>query len=98
MGERGATVRLLALPKPAQGLLREREFAPNGWGAHCTDLTTEEARALSDALDAAGLEPFDGEHNASHVLTYRLETPGPIQVVQFEPYLPHGEVTCSACG
>lgn len=85
------------LPEPAQGLLQAREFALNGWGGHCTDLTTEEARALGEALDAAGLEQFDGERIAPYVLTYRLKIPG-IRVIQFEPYLPHGEVTCSACG
>jgi hypothetical protein len=87
------------LPEPAQVLLRTREFAPAPWGGPpCTDLTTEEARALGEALNAAGLEPFKGRRIAPYVLTYRLETPGPIRVILFEPYLPSGEIPCSACG
>lgn len=87
--------RLLPLiPEPARSLLRAREFAPHEWSGHCTDLTTEEARALREALDAAGLERFEGQY----VLAYRLEIPGSLQVIAFEPYLPHGEFTCSPCG
>jgi hypothetical protein len=85
------------LPEQAQGLLRAREFVPGTFGP-CTDLTTEEARALREALAAAGLEQFEGIRIAPYVLTYRLKIPGPIRVIQFEPYLPHGEITCSACG
>jgi len=85
------------LPGPAQGLLRARKFTPGAFGP-CTDLTTEEARTLREALDAAGLEQFECMRVAPYVLTYRLKIPEPIRVIQFEPYLPHGEITCSACG
>jgi hypothetical protein len=85
------------LPESAQGLLRAHDFAPGVFGP-CTDLTTEEARALREALDAAGLEQFEGIRIAPYVLTYRLKIPGPIRAIVFEPYLPHGEITCSACG
>jgi hypothetical protein len=85
------------LPEPAQGLLRSREFAPGAFGP-CTDLTTEEARTLREALNAGGLERFEGMRIAPFALTYRLKTPGPIRAIQFEPYLPHGEIPCSACG
>jgi hypothetical protein len=88
---------LLLLPAAARGLLRAREFAPGPFGP-CTDLTTEEARTLREVLNAAGLEQFEGTRVAPYALTYRLETPGPIRAIQFEPYLPHGEITCSACG
>jgi hypothetical protein len=85
------------LPESAQGLLRARDFAPGAFGP-CTDLTTEEARVLREALDAAGLEQFEGIRIAPYVLSYRLKIPGPIRAIVFEPYLPHGEITCSACG
>jgi hypothetical protein len=89
--------RLLPLiPEPARGLLRAREFAPHEWSGHCSDLSTEEARALREALDAAGLEQFKGAER--YGLTYRLEVPGSLQIIAFEPYLPHGEFTCSPCG
>jgi hypothetical protein len=49
--------RLLPLiPEPARGLLRAREFAPHERSGYCSDLTTEEARALREALNAAGVE------------------------------------------
>jgi hypothetical protein len=87
------------LPETAQVLLRAREFAPAPWGGPaCTDLTTEEARALGEALKAAGLEQFKDRRIDPYVLAYRLEIPGPIRAIIFEPYLPHGEITCSACG
>jgi hypothetical protein len=87
------------LPETAQVLLRAREFAPAPWGGPpCTDLTTEEARALGQALTAAGLEQFKDRRIAPYVLAYRLEIPGPTRAIIFEPYLPHGEITCSACG
>ncbi len=92
------------LPERGQGLLRTREFAPDARGGACTDLTTEEARTLSEALDAAGLEPFEdehteaSEHTKANVLNYRLEIPGSIHVIAFEPYLPHGESPCTPCG
>jgi hypothetical protein len=90
--------RLLALlPEPAQGLLHGRKFAPGAFGP-CTDLTTEQARTLRESLEAAGLEQFKGMRVAPYVLTYRLKIPGPMRVIQFEPYLPHGEISCSACG
>jgi hypothetical protein len=84
------------VPEPARGLLRAREFPPHEWSGHCSDLTTEEARALREALDAAGLQQFKGAER--YGLTYRLEVPGSLQVIAFEPYLPHGEFTCSPCG
>jgi hypothetical protein len=85
------------LPEQVRSLLRAREFAPGAFGP-CTDMTTEEARALREALNAAGLKQFKGMRIAPYALTYVLEIPGPIQAIQFEPYLPHGEITCSACG
>jgi hypothetical protein len=61
-------------------------------------LTTQEARSVAEALEDAGLEP-DPEVSWV-VLQYRLSTPdGSANVIsiRFEPYLPHGEWTCSTC-
>lgn len=87
------------LPTPIEGSLRAKELdqlpdelAP----AHsrvlsCSDLTTEEARAISEALEGAG---FEREGVEAHRLTYRLPAPHPIRTsvsIWLEPYLPHGE-------
>ena len=63
---------------------------------YCSDLTTDEARAVAVALDDAGLE-----RRGAARLNYEIEAPGsnPGQAnVWFEPYLPHGEIICSVCG
>ena len=75
---------------------------------YVSDLTTDEARALAQALDAAGLK----EQTPAAQLAYRFEIPGtsvdpprpekgPVRnavFISFEPYLPHGEWECSPCG
>lgn len=61
---------------------------------YCFDATTDKARSLVAVLDAAGLE----RHGALR-LNYRLKGKGDEEAtLYFEPYLPHGEFTCSACG
>lgn len=63
---------------------------------YCSDMTTDEARAVAVALDDAGFH-----EDGSSRLNYRIEAPGsnPGEAyVWFEPYLPHGEITCSVCG
>jgi hypothetical protein len=63
---------------------------------HCSDMTTDEARAVAVALDDAGFH-----EDGSSRLNYRIEAPGssPREAyVWFEPHLPHGEITCSICG
>jgi hypothetical protein len=61
----------------------------------CYDVPTEKARALVEALDDAGLK-----RDGAYLLAYRLDASGPKRRhdVSFEPYLPHGESTCSPCG
>jgi hypothetical protein len=64
---------------------------------HCSDVTNEEAHTLAQVFDDAGFEPF----MPGSRLGYRFETPGSDEKnaqIYFEPYLPHGEVTCSVCG
>lgn len=100
---------LSQLPSTAQDLLRARDARRVTWfyGDEpgdlrpyyhwCSDVTTEDARALSAVLDAAGLK----REAPANWLAYNLRAAGPergtIQV-SFEPYLPHGETTCSPCG
>lgn len=64
---------------------------------YCSDMSTEDARAIAVALDDAGLQ-----RQGAFRLNYRLEArgtgPETRAFIYFEPYLPHGEITCSACG
>jgi hypothetical protein len=64
---------------------------------YCSTLATQEAREVADPL--AGLDREPTVHGV--VLAYRLAEPvknlGPTTIL-FEPYFPHGQVTCSACG
>lgn len=56
----------------------------------------DEARAITVALDDAGIERSGGGR-----LQYKIEAPGsdPGEVnVWLEPYLPHGEIVCTVCG
>jgi hypothetical protein len=107
------------LPAPAEDLLRAHEAVPRhgyimgrltqtSFTYYVSDVTTEEARALAQALDDAGLK-LDmrlGE------LVYSFEIPGtsvdpprpekgPVRnevFIFFWPYLPNGESICTECG
>jgi hypothetical protein len=68
------------------------------WAEYCSKLTTEDAREVAEGL--SGLDPDPGFQGQVR-LAYRLaqgahwwETTS----IWFEPYFPHGQVTCSACG
>jgi hypothetical protein len=89
------------LPTTAQNALRGRAWStsrpgPSGrrgvWGG-CFDVTTNEARSLATALDAAAPAKKGRLH-------YTFNAPGPSRHVEigFSPYLPHGETTCLRCG
>jgi hypothetical protein len=108
------------LPATAEDLLRAKDavtqqghlgypgFSLLPITRYVSDLTTEEARALAQALDAAGLK----EQTPAAELAYRFEISGtsvdpprpekgPVRnaiFIAFEPYLPHGEWECSPCG
>jgi len=91
------TARIVALlPKAAQSELRGRDWNAPGAEPGCFAVTTKGARSLAKALDDAGPVKKGG---AFH-LNYRFDAPSPSRQVWivFEPYLPHGETTCSACG
>ena len=116
LGARLETVepsRILALlPDSAEELLaakprtRSRHFY-GGPGSplqvvydYTSQVTTEEARTLSEAFDRAGLERKSGVQ--AYALSYVGEMPtegqGAFFYVSFEPILPHGEYPCSPCG
>lgn len=93
------TVVSTVLPATVEGSLRARELvqlpdelAPGGGRVlRCSGVTTEEARAISEALEDAGFERDGAE---AHRLTYRRSVSEPIGTslsIWFEPYLPHGE-------
>ena len=94
---------LTLLPAPVEDLLRARGSDRFGPPDYCSDVTTEEARALAEALDDAGLEQLrgggseEGAESAYYRLAYRVEAPVPAYIF-FEPILPHGEWTCAPCG
>jgi hypothetical protein len=102
--------RILALlPAPARELLRAKDrtrtrgfygFAGGPMRVvygYSSEVTTEEARALAAGLDDAGVKREQG----AYALAYSGEAPGPSGntfSITFEPILPHGGSTCSACG
>ncbi len=65
---------------------------------YCSKLATEDTREVAEAL--SGLDSDPDFHNVT--LAYRLAEPthrrGLPTSISFEPYLPHGQYTCSACG
>jgi hypothetical protein len=81
------------LPEAAQNVLRGRD-----WRTRCFAVTTNEARSLAKALDGAG--PATARKGGAIRLHYTFDAPGPSRQVwiSFDPFLPHGEVTCSQCG
>jgi hypothetical protein len=112
---------LSLLPAPAEDMLRAKdavsEFGQLGSPAfppllplttYSSNLTTEEARALAQALDAAGLK----RHGRLGELVYSFEIPGTSVdpprpekgrvrnevFIFFWPYLPNGESICTECG
>jgi hypothetical protein len=84
---------LALLPESARDLLGPGYMKTDGSKSRvdCTQMTTEEARALAGILDAAsGVALFPGW------LRYSLEdpeVPGSLILIGFEPVLPHGEAT-----
>jgi len=112
---------LSLLPAAAEDMLRAKDAVPEfgqlGSPAfppllpittYSSNLTTEEARALAQALDDAGLK----RDRRSGELVYSFEIPGtsvdpprpakgPVRnevFIFFWPYLPNGESICTECG
>ncbi len=86
------------LPAAAQKVLRGRAWNARGAGPGCFAVTTNEARSLAKALDGAG--HATARKGGAINLNYKFDAPGPSRQVwiSFDPFLPHGEVTCSQCG
>jgi hypothetical protein len=64
---------------------------------YCSKLTTEDARDVAEALSGLDPDPRQGQVR----LAYRLAEGAGLREwtsIWFEPYFPHGQVTCSACG
>jgi hypothetical protein len=93
----GATRILAALPGEAAGLLRGKDRTPES-GDHCSEVSTEEARALAGVFEEAGYA--GDEVTRTSVLSYVFEASHPLNevIIEFEPIFPHGDWTCSACG
>jgi len=97
---------LSLLPAPAEALLRakeRREQEPGG--LYCSDATTEDARAIAEAFDDGGAGQSVAGDDRGPARAFRpewnFEDPdqaGETVNVFIEPYLPHGEWTCSPCG
>ena len=102
------------LPAAAQNVLRGRDWRAEvsrgpgvgpgvpgvrrGVYGGCFAVTTNQARSLAKALDGAG--PATARKGGAIRLHYTFDAPGPSRQVwiSFDPFLPHGEVTCSQCG
>jgi hypothetical protein len=91
---------LSQLPAPAERLLRARSRTRFEVGtsnpAFCSEVATEDARALAEAI--SGLEKDDG---GLYRLGYRLDASGQLRrtaLIWFEPYLPHGEFLLFSAG
>ena len=96
---------LSVLPPSAEELLRAKNRIQDDPNDSCTEVTVEEARALAETFDDAGLEQDD--RSSYSRLGYVFEPPVPLALgpiensvsIYFEPYLPHGEfLLCSPCG
>jgi hypothetical protein len=105
---------LTSLPPAAEDLLRstDRTRVESGpsvdgegtryWVQYCSEVTTEEARALAEALDDdPGFEKDSVVEAYGLVYQTAIGPSGsfdPTVLVAFEPILPHGDWTCSPCG
>ena len=82
---------LSLLPPPAEDLLNDNGFPGSASGGDCADVTTNEARALVAAFEAAGLERSALEN--AYRLEYQFQVPDQTQnkvTILFQPVLPHG--------
>jgi hypothetical protein len=99
-----ASVILPLLPPSAEDLLRGKERTGYDVGISyrifCSDVTTEEARALVQTLDDAGLALDD--RSIENRLGYLAKAPSSFHtdvLIYLEPSLPDGEfLLCSPCG
>ena len=62
---------------------------------YCSKLTTDDSREVASAL--SGLEPRTRHSRLAYLVAEPIKNLNPTEI-WFEPYFPHGEYTCSACG
>ena len=91
------------LPDPTVDLLRGTDrtrYEVPGADIWCSDMTTQEARALAETLDGAVIGSDD--RSIDYRLGYLLEAPDLLHAeisIFLEPYLPHDEFQlCSPYG
>jgi hypothetical protein len=105
---------LSLLPATAEDLLRAKDavttqgdigtpgFPPHPVTTYHSVLTTEEARAVTQALDDAGLgSSFQSFEIPGTSVDPAPPEKGPVRnkvYIMFLPYLPHGETVCLWCG
>jgi hypothetical protein len=105
---------LASLPPAAEELLRSTDRTPvesgpsvdgegtRYWVQYCSEVRTEEARALAEAFDDdPGFEKDPVVEAYGLVYQTAIGPSGtfdPTVWVAFEPILPHGDWTCSPCG
>jgi hypothetical protein len=71
-----------------------------GHGGGCSTVTTDEARSIAAALEAAGFGQ-DLEFQREYALIYYVSPEGVPEgeaAIRFDPVLPHGEAGCTSCG
>jgi hypothetical protein len=87
---------LSLLPTEAAEVLRDKSpRRENVFGEYCFKVTTEEAREVAEAL--SGLDPVPAGARLAYQLAGMSDGDEGTQL-WFEPYFPHGQITCSACG
>ena len=86
---------------PRQGDIGYPGFPPHPVTRYHSVLTTEEAREVIQALDDAGLGWVSSLEIPGTSVDPAPPEKGPVRnvvYIMFEPYLPHGEPICLACG
>jgi hypothetical protein len=97
--QRMRPARIVALlPEAVQDVLRDRDWNARGAGPGCFAVTANEARSLAKALDGAG--PATARKGGFINLNYKFDASGPSRqvLIEFGPFLPHGETACLGCG
>lgn len=98
---------LAFLPAAAGDLLRAKATREQ-WGSTCSDVTSEEARTIAEALNEVGLKPGELQFLSDYMaqsedsrLAYVFSVPrdsDPFEVgLYFEPILPHGGPGAVGC-
>jgi len=88
---------LSLLPRGAADVLRDKSARREYGGAeNCSKLTIQEAREVASAL--SGFEQGTQGARLVYWLREGEHSPTTTPMLFFEPYFPHGQITCSACG